>query len=57
MLFWCDNKFKENETLLSYLFDFAIIVSVGIFITGFIIVMPLSYDAVKRRNIEEEKTN
>ena len=44
MPLWCDNKFKENETLLSDLFDFAIMV------------IPLSYDAVKRRNIEEEKT-
>ena len=45
MPLWCDNKFKENETLLSDLFDFAIMV------------IPLSYDAVKRRNIEEEKQN
>ena len=44
VLLWYDNEFKENEMLLRYLFYFAIRV------------MPLSYDAVKRRNIEEEKT-
>ena len=45
MLLWYDNEFKENEMLLRELFYFAIRV------------MPLSYDAVKRRNIEEEKKN
>ena len=38
------NEFKENEKLLSDLFDFTIMVT------------PLPYDAVKRGNIEEEKT-
>ena len=45
MPLWCDNKFKENETLLSDLFVLAIMV------------IPLSYDAVKRQSKEEEKMN